>query len=69
MEEVVLSVPEMTCEECVRKVTSALSPLSGVQSVQTNLLERTVCVQYQPDQLSQGQLETALAQAGYCISS
>jgi copper chaperone len=67
-EEVVLSVPDVSCEHCIRAVDSALSPLPGVESVQTDLDSKTVRLRYDPTQTPMTTIEAALDDAGYTVA-
>lgn len=42
MEKTILNVEGMSCEHCVKSVTSAVSVLSGVQNVNVSLENKTV---------------------------
>lgn len=67
-EEVVLSVPDVSCEHCVRSIDGALSPLPGVESVQTDLATKTVRLRYDPSQTPMTEIEEALDEAGYTVA-
>lgn len=68
VEEVVLSVPDVSCEHCVHAVDQALSPLPGVESVQTDLTNKTVRLRYDPAQTPMATIEAALDDAGYAVA-
>ena len=68
-EEVVLSAPDVSCEHCVRSIDSALSPLPGVEAVQTDLASKTVRLRYDPTQTPMATIEAALDDAGYTVRS
>lgn len=67
-EEVVLSVPEVSCEHCVRTIDKALSPLPGVESVKTDLASKTVHLRYDPAQTPLATIETVLDDEGYPVA-
>ena len=67
-EEVVLSVPDVSCEHCVRSIDSALSPLPGVTGIQTDLASKTVRLRYDPSQTPMATIEAALDDAGYTVA-
>lgn len=67
VQEVVLSVPDVSCEHCVHAIYGALGSLPGVESVHTDLTSKTVRLQYDPSQLPMEQIETALDDAGYTV--
>ena len=67
-EELVLSVPDVSCEHCVHPVDGALSPLPGVEGVTTDLERKTVRLRYDPAQTSLATIEAALDDAGYTVA-
>lgn len=67
-EEVVLSVPEVSCEHCVHTIDKALSPLPGVESVQTDLASKTVRLRYDPAQTPLATIEAVLDDEGYPVA-
>ncbi|GCE47742.1 heavy-metal-associated domain-containing protein [Thermosporothrix hazakensis] len=68
IQEVVLSVPDMSCDHCVHAIKGALGGLSGVQKVDVDLNTKTVRLDYQPDQVSMKDVEAALDDAGYTVA-
>lgn len=62
VEEVVLSVPAMTCRHCVRTISVHVRDVVGVVAVEADDTSRTVRVQGTPDIDS---LRSAIADAGY----
>ncbi|MBV9228176.1 MAG: heavy-metal-associated domain-containing protein [Chloroflexi bacterium] len=67
-QDIVLSVPDVSCEHCVRAIDSSLSALPGVEDITTNLQTKTVHLRYHPDQVTLKQIETALDDAGYTVA-
>jgi copper chaperone len=67
-QETLLSVPDISCEHCVKTINGALGALSGVESVDTNLATKTVHLRYDPSQVSMDAIETTLDDAGYTIA-
>ena len=67
-EEIVLSVPDVSCEHCVHAVDSALSPLPGVEGVTTDLDSKTVRLRFDPAQTPLATIEAALDDAGYTVA-
>ena len=67
-QKVMLSVPDMSCEHCVKTINETLSVLPGVKTVLTDLPTKTVHVQYDPDQVTLKQVEATLDDAGYPVS-
>ncbi|MBO0777393.1 MAG: heavy-metal-associated domain-containing protein [Ktedonobacteraceae bacterium] len=66
--EMVLSVPDMSCEHCVHTINGALGALEGVSDVSVDLPTKMVRLQYQPGQLSREQVEAVLDDAGYTVA-
>lgn len=62
MSTIELNVQDMTCGACVKHVTAALSPLSGVEAVEVDLQTGRVRVSGTPDKAA---LIAALDDAGY----
>lgn len=68
MQELTLSVPDMSCQHCVNTINTALTQLSGVGQVQVDLATKSVQVHYQPEQISSTQMESAISEAGYTVA-
>jgi copper chaperone len=67
-QEVVLSVPDVSCEHCVKAVNGALGVLPGVETVSTDVPRKSVYLRYDTSQLSMEQIETALDDVGYTVA-
>jgi copper chaperone CopZ len=61
--ELTFSVPEMSCEHCVRAVSEELEQVAGVASVEVDLETKLVVVQGAG--LDDTRLRAAIADAGY----
>ncbi len=68
VQDVVLSVPDVSCEHCVRAIDGALGSLQGVEAVSTDILTKSVHLRYDSNQLSMERIETALDDAGYTVA-
>ncbi|WIG58129.1 MAG: hypothetical protein OJF49_000874 [Ktedonobacterales bacterium] len=68
VQAVTLSVPDVSCEHCVKAISGALGPLAGVEQVQTDIPSKTVQLRYDPAQVSMTQIEAALDDAGYTVA-
>jgi copper chaperone len=66
--ETVLSVPDISCEHCVKTINGALGALAGVASVSTDLPTKTVRLSYDPGLVSMDQIVAALDDAGYTVA-
>jgi copper chaperone len=60
--ELLLSVPDMSCDHCVRAISSEVSCVSGVVSVDVQLPAKTVRV---TGSASEAAVREAIAEAGY----
>ena len=67
-QEITLSVPDISCEHCVKTINGALGEQPGVEAVQTDIPTRTVRLRYDPSQMSLEQIEAVLDDAGYTIA-
>ena len=66
--ETVLSVPDISCEHCVKTINGALGALPGVESVQTDIPSKSVRLRYDEGQVSMDQIEATLDEAGYTLA-
>ena len=60
-----LAIRGMTCASCVARVERALTRLPGVLQAQVNLATGAADIRYLPDLVSRGDLQRAVAEAGY----
>jgi copper chaperone len=68
MQDIVLSIPDVSCEHCVKTVNVALGALPGVETVSTDIPTKSVHLRYDPGQLSMEQIETTLDDSGYTVA-
>ena len=68
VQEITLSVPDVSCEHCVKTVNGALGTLPGVEAVSTDIPTKSVSLRYDASQLSMEQIETTLDDAGYTVA-
>lgn len=68
IEEIVLSVPDVSCEHCVKAINGAVGALKGVETVATDIPTKSVHVRYDAGQLSLTQIETVLDDVGYTVA-
>jgi copper chaperone len=66
--EITLSVPDVSCEHCVKTVNSALGALPGVDSVNVDVTSKTVSLRYEPHQITLERIEETLDEAGYTVA-
>jgi copper chaperone CopZ len=62
-----IRVAGMTCQNCVRHVSAALSDLAGVGSVTVDLASGDVQIESDRE-LPRAQLQTCLEEAGYTLA-
>ncbi len=63
--QVEIKVPTIQCKNCVANIEKALKGLEDVQSAKVNLESKLVAVSYDSSKLALGDLEKAIAAAGY----
>ena len=68
MVETTLSVPDVSCEHCVKTINGALGAVAGVEQVSTDIPSKTVHLTYDAAQVSMQQIEEILDDAGYTIA-
>jgi copper chaperone len=66
--EITLSVPDVSCEHCVKTVSGALGALPGVDAVNVDLTSKAVSLRYEPAQITLERIEEALDEAGYTVA-
>src|SRR5258705_13537829 len=64
-QEIVLSVPDVSCEHCVRAIYGALGGLHGVEAVNTDIPSKTVRLRYDAEKLPLDKINEDLVNAGY----
>jgi copper chaperone len=67
-QETVLSVPDVSCEHCVKTINGALGALPGVEQVSTDIPTKSVHLRYNTNQVSMQKIEETLDDAGYTIA-
>jgi len=65
---ITLSVPDVSCQHCVKAIDTALGALPGIEHITTNLQTKTVSLRYDPEQASMQQIESALDDIGYTVA-
>ncbi len=68
IQETALSVPDVSCEHCVKAINGALSELPGVEAVTTDIPTKTVHLRYDPSKVSLEKVEAALDDVGYTVA-
>ena len=67
VQETVLSVPDISCEHCVRAINGALKDLPGIEKVDTDIPTKTVQLRYDPTKISLDKVEAVLDDVGYVV--
>jgi copper ion binding protein len=63
----VYHVPDVSCEHCVRAITTALQQLDGIRQVQVDLVTKQVTVEAD-DRVSDEQIRAGIEDAGYTVA-
>jgi copper chaperone len=66
--EITLSVPDVSCEHCVKTIDGALGALPGVEAVNVDLTSKTVQLRYEPAHVTLARIEETLDEAGYTVA-
>jgi copper chaperone CopZ len=69
MATTVLNVPDISCEHCERAITNALTPMSGVRTVNVDIPGRQVHVDFDESQVSINQMKEVLQEEDYPVES
>ena len=67
VQEIVLSVPDISCEHCVNAINGALKDLPGVEAVSTDIPTKKVHLRYDPNQVTLAKVEEILDDIGYTV--
>jgi copper chaperone len=68
VQEITLSVPDVSCQHCASTINGTLGALPGVEAVSTDIPTKSVYLRYNSSQLSMQQIETILDDAGYAVA-
>lgn len=68
MIETTLSVPDVSCEHCVKTINGALGVVAGIEEVSTDIPSKTVHLKYDAGQVSMEKIEEILDDAGYTVA-
>ena len=69
MANVILNIPDISCEHCERTITNALAPVEGVQSVSVDIPTRQARVEYDPNVVDVDQMKAVLQEEDYPVES
>ena len=68
-ETITVTAPDISCEHCQRAIEGAVGALPGVSAVQVEIPTKAVRVAYDPTQVSRRQIEAAMDEEGYPVTS
>ncbi len=68
LKEITLSVPDVSCDHCVKTINGALGAVPGVEAVNTDIPSKSVHFNYDPNQVSLQKIEEVLDDAGYTVA-
>ena len=66
-QETTLTLPDMSCNHCVQRITQTLTKAVGVTSVRVDLPTKTASFAYDQEVLGLAAIEEQLAEAGYPV--
>jgi len=69
MAETTLNVPDISCEHCEHTITSALSPVEGIRTVQVDIPAKQVRVNYDEAVVSVDRMKSILEEEDYPVES
>lgn len=69
MATTLLNVPDISCEHCERTITNALTPVDGVRSVDVNIPNRQVRVEYDETTVNVNRMREILQEEDYPVES
>ena len=67
MEKMTLNVKGMSCGHCINSIEGNVGKLSGVTTVKVNLDSRTVCVEFDPNEVSIDKIKETIDDQGYDV--
>ena len=69
MANVILNVPDISCEHCERTITNALTPVDGVRSVNVDIPTKRVTVDYDESAVDVNRFKEVLQEEDYPVES
>ncbi len=67
MANVILNVPDISCERCERAITNALTPVDGVRSVHVDIPTKQVTVEYDESSVEVNRFKEVLQEEDYPV--
>ena len=69
MREVVLDIPDISCDHCARAINERLGPFGGVRRIDVDVPGKRVRLEYDETQADLGAVRAALADEGYPVAT
>ena len=69
MANIILHVPDISCEHCERTITNALTPVDGVRTVHVDIPTRQVTVDYDESAVDLNRFKEVLQAEDYPVES
>jgi copper chaperone CopZ len=66
-ENVMLTLPKIGCQGCMKKVVAALGTVAGVEIIETSVPSKTVLLHYEDSHTEMALIEAALQTIGHVI--
>ena len=67
VEHVTVTAPDISCGHCVVAVKEAVGALAGVASVEADVDDKRIDIDFDPGRVSMAQIEAVLDDAGYPV--
>jgi copper chaperone CopZ len=68
VENIVIGIDGMSCQNCVKSITGVLQALPGVERVEVSLEAGQADLEYDPDKVGVAQFKEAIEGAGFDVS-
>ena len=69
MEKVTLNVPDISCDHCKMSIEGAVNQLTGIESAEVDIEDRTVAVSFDSASQSLQEIVTAIEEQGYEVAA
>jgi copper chaperone len=68
MTEITLEAPDISCDHCIASIEKAVTKLPGVRFVGGDPTAKQVMIEYDPDIVDIGTIESAMEEEGYPVT-
>ena len=69
MTQIILNVPDISCDHCKMSIEGAVSQLDGIRSAEVDIAGRTVAVTYDEAAQTETAIVDAIEEQGYEVAS